>query len=115
MKIDNIDLDILTVFINADSLTSTDVTKIFYEEVVNDRALMIAKNSFISHRLKKWLERDVLCCEVIDNKSHYTINFNRVTIGESHLTVNGKSVDMGKALVIDMDNNRFLIEFIDDC
>ncbi len=114
MKIDDTDLDILTAFIDADSLTSTDVTKFIYEEAKNNRAVMVAKNAFISYRLKKWLERDVLCCKVIDNKSHYTINFDKVTIGQSQLTIDGKSVDMGRALIIDMDNNRFFIEYLDD-
>ena len=115
MKFDDIDIAIFNVFLETDSLTSTEITKKVYDFEVPDRDLLVQKNTLIIKRLNKLYELGLLCYKKINRTKHYTINFDKITIGESNLKLNGKSVDMGIALIIDLDDNGYLVKFLDDC
>lgn len=117
LKIVKLDLDILELFIagNQDfSLTSTAITKALFPDL--DRYDLIKKNSAINYHLKKLVKHNLLQFQADSkNTKHYTLNAENVHSGESKLSVNGITVDMGFAFLIESNEGSYLINFLDDC
>lgn len=111
MKFDNIDSEIFNVLVENETLTSTDIAKMLFEP--QDRDELIAKNTLISYRLKKWVKSGLIIYSVIEKANHYSLNKKAITIGDSFLKVDGVEVSMGYALVINMEKNGYIVKFLD--
>lgn len=112
MKFDSIDLAIFNTFVENDTLSSTDIAKLVFKPKNRDE--LIVKNNLIDYRLKKWLKSGLIIY-TLDNKiKKYNLNDDIITFGESKLSINGTSVDMGNALIIDMKNNGYIVKFLDE-
>ena len=112
MRFDEIDLKIFNLFVESDLLTSTEIAKrIFYPK---NRDELIAKNSLIDYRMKKWRKSGLIINKIINKVRHYGLNDEIITFGESHLTVNGTQINMGQALIIDLKKNGYIIKFLDE-
>ncbi|GAG10788.1 unnamed protein product, partial [marine sediment metagenome] len=87
MKFDSIDIKIFNTFIESDSLTSTDIAKIIFSP--KNRNELISKNTMIDYRMKKWVKSGLIINEIMNKVSHYSLNYDIITYGESHLSVDG--------------------------
>lgn len=112
MKFDSTDIKIFNAFVDNEYLTSTDIAKMIFTPKNRDE--MIAKNTLISYRLKKWLKSGLIINNTVSGTKHYSLNDELITIGESFLTVDGKQIEMGNALIIDIKNNGYIIKFLDE-
>lgn len=110
MKFDDIDVKMLDIFTDYESLTCTDIAKLIFNP--KDRNEMIAKNSFIDYRLKQWIKNKILSVEIKEKKKLYSFNKEVITFGDSFISVDNKKIDMGLALVIDLAQNGYLVKFI---
>lgn len=112
MKFDTIDLKIFNAFVENNCLTSTDIAKTVFKPKNRDE--MIAKNTLITYRLKKWLKSGLIINETINKVKNYSLNEDLITFGESHLIVNGIKIEMGQALIIDLKDNGYIVKFLDE-
>lgn len=112
MKFDTIDLKIFNLFVENDLLTSTEIAKkIFHPKNRND---LVAKNSFIDYRMKKWVKSGLIINKTTNKVRHYSLNDEIITFGESHLIVDGLQIDMGYALIIDMKHDGYIVKFLEE-
>ena len=112
MKFDSLDIQIFHAFIENESLTSTDIAKIIFNP--KNRNELISKNTMIDYRMKKWLKSGLIINISTNKVRHYSLNDEIITFGESHLTVDGKQIDMGQALIIDLKDNGYLVKFLNE-
>jgi len=114
MKFDELDLKIFNVFLSddVDGLTTSYLAKKIFN--TQNRNELIKKTTQIDYRLKKWHKNGILIYENKNNAKHYFFNKNTITLGESILSVNGKKIEMGEALLIELADKSYIIRFLDE-
>lgn len=113
MKWDEIAVKMINAFLDNDSLTSTDLTKLIFEP--NDRDEEVNKNNLIISRLKTWIKKGIILNGAIENRiARYRINEDNVKIGNMIIrTDDGEEYDLGSFVTIDIKGEPILVFSLD--
>ncbi len=119
MNIDDLDLMLMMFFLeyNGQTHTSCDVVKVIYSPETN--AELTKLTTRVNYRLNKWVNRNVFIKEIKEegNKKipYYTVNLEAIYYGDVELSVVGKKIDIGEAIVLELKDGQYFVVFKNSC
>ena len=113
MKFDDLDMQILRIFLqDEDNLTTSDVAKFIFKP--KNRDALIKKTNLIDYRMKKLAKDNIITFEIENGIRYYCLIEEKFTFGESYLTVNGKQIETGLAITYKLPDNNYIIKFLEE-
>jgi len=114
MNIDDLDISIFLTFLESESnfLTNCDVAKKIYKP--KNKHELIKHTTKLTYRLNKWVKNNLFDITKVKNINHYSINIKNITYGDSTLKVLDEEIQTGNALILELTDNSYIIQFISD-
>nr|BDI55197.1 MAG: DNA-binding protein containing wHTH domain [uncultured archaeon] len=119
MNIDDLDLTLMMFFLefNGKTHTSCDVVKVIYAPESN--AELIKLTTRVNYRLNKWVKQNVFLKEFKQEGkkkiAYYTINLEGIYYGDAELSIVGKKIDIGEAIILELKNGQYFVVFKNSC
>lgn len=111
--LDEEEINILTYFLDKENeLTTVDIAKGALKAKSRDE--IKRKVSALTYKLNKWVDQELLCYHIENNIKYYYLNYDKITFNESTLAVNGKVINMGVALIVEMEKDKYTVCFLED-
>ena len=114
MKIDELDFEIVSYLLFTDGKPKTVCDIVRSTINPKDDYEMIKQSNKLDYRCKK-LQKDGILIQTIKNgKKYYKTNLDSIYYGEGVLKIGDTTLDIGKAIILELKDNRYYVAFIDN-
>ena len=114
MKIDELDFEIISYLLFNDSVPQTVCDIVRSTLKPKDDYEMIKHTNKLDYRCKKLQKDGILTQSIIAGKKYYKTNLENIYYGEGMLKIGEVTVNIGKAIVLELKDSRYYVAFIDD-